>query len=82
MRRLASFLAVLLLMAPPALAAPLPARIAAIAANPARAADQRLDARRHGPELMAFARVRRGQSPGLGPLKVSNKTPGSPPSRG
>ena len=34
--------------------------IFAAAADPARAGDQPLDARRHGPELMAFAQVKRG----------------------
>src|SRR5476649_1817016 len=50
----------LLIAAAPALAAPLPPRIAAAAADPARAADKALDAHRHGPELMAFARVKPG----------------------
>ena len=54
------FLTGALLVAAPALAGPLPPRIAAAAADPARASDQALDARRHGPELMAFAHVKRG----------------------
>ena len=36
----------------------LPAAIAEAAANPARAADAKLDARRKGPELLAFAEVK------------------------
>ncbi len=59
-----------LMAAAPALAAPLPARVAAAAADPARAADKPLDARRHGPELMAFARVKSGD-------KVLELIPGS-----
>ncbi len=43
-----------------ALAGPLPSPIAAAAADPARASDKPNDARRHGPELMAFARVKPG----------------------
>jgi predicted methyltransferase len=54
----------------PALAAPLPGPVAAAAADPARAADRAIDARRHGPELMAFARVKRGD-------KVLELIPGS-----
>ena len=50
----------LLMAGAPALAGSLPPRIAAAAADPARAADKALDARRHGPELMAFARVKPG----------------------
>ena len=50
----------LLIAAAPALAGSLPPRIAAAAADPARAADKALDARRHGPELMAFAGVKPG----------------------
>jgi predicted methyltransferase len=61
MKRPLLFLAsTLLIAAAPALAADLPAPIAAAAADPARAADRAIDARRHGPELMAFARVKRG----------------------
>jgi predicted methyltransferase len=61
MKRPLLFLAsMLLIAAAPALAADLPAPIAAAAADPARAADRAIDARRHGPELMAFARVKRG----------------------
>ena len=37
-----------------------PSRIAAIAADPLRQADQHTDARRHGPELMAFCGVKPG----------------------
>lgn len=54
----------------PALAMPLPPRVAAAAADPARASDKALDARRHGPELMAFAHVKRGD-------KVLELIPGS-----
>jgi len=62
MRRLtlAAFAAVLI-AAPIAAGAALPPPIAAVAANPARAADARLDARRKGPELLAFAEVKPGQ---------------------
>ncbi len=60
----------LLIAAAPALAAPLPPRIAAAAADPARVADAALDARRHGPELMAFAHVKPGD-------KVLELIPGS-----
>ena len=59
-----------LLMASPALAEPLPARVAAAAADPARAADKGIDGRRHGPELMAFSRVKAGD-------KVLELIPGS-----
>ena len=50
----------LLIAAAPALAASPPPRVAAAAADPSRAADRALDARRHGPELMAFAHVKPG----------------------
>jgi len=52
--------AALLLTAAPAVEGPLPAHIAKAAANPARAAHVKDDARRHGPELLAFAGVPRG----------------------
>lgn len=48
-------------MAPATAVAALPAPIAAAAANPARADDAKLDARRKGPELLAFAGVKPGQ---------------------
>ena len=64
------FLTSALLMAAPALAASLPHGVAAAAADPARAADRTQDARRHGPELMAFARVKPGD-------KVLELIPGS-----
>jgi predicted methyltransferase len=44
----------------PARAGPLPPPVAKAAADPARAADKGVDARRHGPELMAFSRVKHG----------------------
>ena len=50
----------MLIAAAPALAAPLPPRVEAAAADPARASDKPADARRHGPELMAFSRVKAG----------------------
>jgi len=62
--------AMALTLAAPALAADLPAPVAAAAADPARAADRAIDARRRGPELMAFARVKRGD-------KVLELIPGS-----
>lgn len=62
--------AVWLISGATALAGPLPSRIAAAAADPARASDKALDARRHGPELMAFAEVKRGD-------KVLELIPGS-----
>ena len=40
--------------------APMPAPIVAATADPGRAGDRADDARRHGPELMAFSRVKRG----------------------
>jgi predicted methyltransferase len=49
-----------LLLAAPAMASSLPARVAAAAADPARAADKAQDARRHGPELVAFSGVKAG----------------------
>jgi len=61
---------VLLIAAAPALAGPLPAHVAAAAADPARAADKAQDGRRRGPELMAFARVKPGD-------KVLELIPGS-----
>ena len=60
MKRPVLLLTALLALAAPALAAQMPHAIAAAAADPARAADLSLDARRHGPELMAFARVKPG----------------------
>ena len=57
---LAAFAAVLI-GAPIAAGAALPQPIAAAAANPARAADTKSDARRKGPELLAFAEVKPGQ---------------------
>lgn len=60
----------LLIVGAPALAAPLPPRIAAAAADSARVSDRALDARRHGPELMAFARAKEGD-------KVLELIPGS-----
>ena len=60
----------LLIAAAPALAAAVSPRIAAAAADPARVADRAQDARRHGPELMAFARVKPGD-------KVLELIPGS-----
>ena len=50
--------------------AALPPRIAAAAADPARKGDQPTDARRHGPELMAFSGVKAGD-------KVLELIPGS-----
>lgn len=51
----------LLVLAAPAIAAPsLPRHIAAAAADPARAAQARDDARRHGPAIIAFAGLQRG----------------------
>ena len=47
--------------APLAATAALPRPIAAAAANPARANDAKLDARRKGPELLAFSDVKPGQ---------------------
>ena len=44
----------------PAAATSLPPPIAAAAADPARTGDRGLDARRHGPELIAFSGVKRG----------------------
>ena len=61
---------VLMIAGSPALADSLPPGIAAAAADPARAADKALDARRHGPELMAFAHVKAGD-------KVLELIPGS-----
>jgi len=61
MKRPVFLLAAMLLTAgSPATAGPLPAKIAAAAADPARVSDRALDARRHGPELMAFAHVKPG----------------------
>lgn len=48
--------------AAPALAATLPAAVATAAAAPSRSADQVEDARRHGPEIAAFAGVKPGQT--------------------
>jgi len=52
--------AALLLAAAPAAAQTLPANIAAAAADPARAAQAKDDARRHGPEILAYAGVPAG----------------------
>ena len=60
MRRSVLFLATVLVLTAPAMAAQMSHPIAAAAADPARVADQALDARRHGPELMAFAQVKPG----------------------
>ena len=60
MKRPALFLTALMALAAPALAAQMPHPIAAAMVDPARTADQGLDARRHGPELMAFAQVKPG----------------------
>ncbi len=49
------------LAAPVGALAALPQPIAAVAAHPARAADAKLDSRRKGPELLAFAEVKPGQ---------------------
>jgi predicted methyltransferase len=49
--------AALLLAAAPAAAQTVPANIAAAAADPARAEQAKDDARRHGPEILAFAGV-------------------------
>jgi predicted methyltransferase len=49
------------LSGPLAAAAALPKPIAAAAASPARGDDAKLDARRKGPELLAFAEVKPGQ---------------------
>jgi predicted methyltransferase len=49
------------LIAPAAAQAALPAPVAAAASSPARAADAKLDARRKGPDLVAFAEVKPGQ---------------------
>ena len=61
MKRPILFLAAVALVAgAQALAASLPPPVAAATADPARAADRANDARRHGPELMAFAGMKRG----------------------
>lgn len=61
MKRPVLFLAAMAMIAgTQALAAPLPPPVAAAAADSARAPDKATDARRHGPELMAFAGVKRG----------------------
>ena len=57
-------------MAAAAADAALPSRISAAAADPARKGDQPTDARRHGPELMAFTGVKPGD-------KVLELIPGS-----
>ena len=57
---LAAF-AVAVIAGPLAAAAALPQPIATAAANPARTDDAKLDARRKGPELLAFAEVKPGQ---------------------
>ncbi len=54
----------------PAFSAQLPAAVAAAATDKSRGADKALDARRHGPELVAFARVKPGD-------KVLELIPGS-----
>ena len=58
-RQILAFLAALAFASPAAAALPKP--VADAAAHPARAADVKLDARRKGPELVAFAEVRPGQ---------------------
>lgn len=60
-RLVPALLATAMLAVPIGAQAALPQPIAAAAANPARAADARLDARRKGPELLAFAEVKAGQ---------------------
>lgn len=50
-----------LIAAPAAARAAPPSPIAAVAASPARGGDAKLDARRKGPELLAFAEVKPGQ---------------------
>ena len=60
-RLVPALLATAMLAVPIGAQAALPQPIAAAAANPARAADAKLDARRKGPELLAFAEVKPGQ---------------------
>jgi predicted methyltransferase len=60
-RLIPALLAAAALAAPITASAALPQPVAAAAANPARGADARLDARRKGPELLAFAEVKPGQ---------------------
>jgi predicted methyltransferase len=69
-RLLPTLLAAATLAAPLGAHAALPQPIAAAAANPARAQDAKLDARRKGPELLALAEVKPGQ-------KVYDLIPGS-----
>ena len=68
-RLIPTLLAAATLAAPVAALAALPQPLAAAAASPARAADAKLDARRKGPELLAFAEVKPG-------LKVYDLIPG------
>ena len=71
MKPLVMLLAAAFALAVPSLAgAGMQSALSAAADDPARVADKPLDARRHGPELMAFARVRRGD-------KVLELIPGS-----
>ena len=70
MKRSVLLLTAVLALAAPAMAGQAPHLIAAATADPARAADRALDARRHGPELMAFAQVKPGD-------KVLELIPGS-----
>ncbi|WP_296597448.1 methyltransferase [Phenylobacterium sp.] len=58
MKRLPLLAAALLLLTPVAAKAALPA---SVIANPARAADAKIDARRKGPEIVALAEVKPGQ---------------------
>ena len=60
MKRSVLLLTAGLALAAPAMAGQAPHPVAAATADPARAADRTLDARRHGPELMAFAQVKAG----------------------
>ena len=60
MKRPVLLLTALLALAGPALAGQMAHPIATAMVDPARAADRTLDARRHGPELMAFAQVKPG----------------------
>ena len=60
MKRSVLLLTAVLALATPAMAGQAPHPVAAATADPARAADRTLDARRHGPELMALAQVKAG----------------------
>ena len=60
-RLIPALLAAAALAVPAGAFAAVPAPIAKVAANPARAADAKLDARRKGPELLAFSEVKPGQ---------------------